>query len=102
MTLVYILIAVTIVGVLLFYAKRKQSDTSPVIRERVLSESNTDSNIKISVTDGLIDLNQVRAINAKKVLKSIGNPKTLEQKLILSDPTGFTYFARFFMLGINH
>ncbi len=102
MVIVYVLIVGAIVGALLFFRSRKQGKRSPVLREKLLSERSIGGVVKMQVVEQLIDTNQVRQLNAVKLLAKIGKPQTLEQNLITRDPTGFIYFATFYDARIRY
>jgi len=102
MVIVYVLIVGAIVGTLLFFRSRKQGKRSPVLREKLLSERSIGGVVKMQVVEQLIDTNEVRQLNAVKLLAKIGKPQTLEQNLISRDPTGFIYFATFYDARIRY
>ena len=102
MTIVYILIMGVIVGAVLFFSSRRPAKRLPVVREKVLSERTVGGVGKMQVVEKWVDVDRARQINAETILKEIGNPQTIEQKLIVEDPTGFIYFAKFFDARVRY
>jgi hypothetical protein len=102
MAIVYIVIVCAILGVAFFLSRRKQAVKPPVFQTRIRPERMIGGNVKIQVNEKLVDVDQVRQKNARQIIDKIGRPATIEEKLILDDPTGFIYFARFFDARVRY
>lgn len=101
MFIIFVLIIASI-AVGFVFMSQKQSNKLPIIREKVLSRETIGGVVKMQVVEQLVDTTHTKKINAENIISEIRKPQTLEQNLIINDPTGFIYFARFFDARIRY